>query len=162
MSEIPRGHQGAEGPKGNGVARPGAGDRGRKEATQALSVELQRLYYSLAAVLFGLLLYGFTCAPGVLWQDSATFQFRVWHTELRSDLGLALAHPLYILLAKVFAWIPIGGNFAFRVNRPNFDEARSELKGRSIEFEFQDHDIAHSIYFHDPDGHEVEITTYEV
>lgn len=53
-------------------------------------------------------------------------------------------------------------HFAFRVDRANFDTARSELKARSIEFAFQDHDIAHSIYFHDPDGHEVELTTYEV
>ena len=27
--------------------------------------------------------------------------------------------------------------------------------------QFQDHEISHSIYFRDPDGHELEITTYE-
>ena len=53
-------------------------------------------------------------------------------------------------------------HFAFRVDRPNFEAAQAELKARSIEFEFQDHEIAHSIYFHDPDGHEIEITTYEI
>ena len=31
-----------------------------------------------------------------------------------------------------------------------------------IEFEFQDHKISHSIYFYDPDRHELEITTYEL
>lgn len=53
-------------------------------------------------------------------------------------------------------------HFAFRVDRPNFERARSDLERRSIECEFQDHQIAHSIYFHDPDGHQVELTTYEV
>ena len=53
-------------------------------------------------------------------------------------------------------------HFAFRVDHANFVLAQSELKARSIAFKFQDHDIAHSIYFHDPDGHEVELTTYEV
>lgn len=68
-----------------------------------------------AAVLLGLLLYGLTSAPGVLWQDSATFQYRVHYFQLRSNLGLALAHPLYILLAKAFTLFPFG-NAAFRVN----------------------------------------------
>jgi len=36
------------------------------------------------------------------------------------------------------------------------------LKKRGIKFEFQDHEIAHSIYFRDPDGHQLEITTYQV
>jgi catechol-2,3-dioxygenase len=36
------------------------------------------------------------------------------------------------------------------------------LKKRAIPFEFQDHEISHSIYFRDPDGHRIEITTYEL
>jgi len=51
---------------------------------------------------------------------------------------------------------------AFRADRPNFDAARDELDARSIRYSFSDHGLAHSIYFHDPDGHLVEITTYEV
>ena len=39
---------------------------------------------------------------------------------------------------------------------------KRELEKRGIKFEFQDHEIAHSIYFRDPDGHQLEITTYEV
>lgn len=66
-------------------------------------------------ILLAMLLYAVACAPGVLWQDSATFQYRVHEGMLRSDLGLALAHPLYILLAKAFSALPIG-NTAFRVN----------------------------------------------
>jgi catechol 2,3-dioxygenase-like lactoylglutathione lyase family enzyme len=53
-------------------------------------------------------------------------------------------------------------HLAFRATRKNFLIAQEELKRRGIEFEFQDHEISHSIYFYDPDGHELEITTYEV
>ena len=51
---------------------------------------------------------------------------------------------------------------AFRVDRRNFERAQAELRARGIELEFQDHQIAHSIYLRDPDGHQLEITTYEV
>jgi len=53
-------------------------------------------------------------------------------------------------------------HLAFRANRENFLAAQSELRNRGIKFEFQDHEIAHSIYFCDPDGHPLEITTYEI
>jgi catechol 2,3-dioxygenase-like lactoylglutathione lyase family enzyme len=52
-------------------------------------------------------------------------------------------------------------HLAFRVNRNGFLSAQEELKRRGIKFEFQDHEISHSIYFRDPNGHELEITTYE-
>ena len=53
-------------------------------------------------------------------------------------------------------------HFAFRATRKDFLAAQEELKRRGIKFEFQDHEISHSIYFQDPDGHELEITTYEL
>ena len=53
-------------------------------------------------------------------------------------------------------------HLAFRANRKNFLAAQEELKRRGIKFHFQDHEICHSIYFRDPDGHELEITTYEL
>ena len=53
-------------------------------------------------------------------------------------------------------------HFAFRVDRENFAAAQTHLNDVGIPFEFQDHDISHSIYFDDPDGHQLEITTYEV
>ena len=53
-------------------------------------------------------------------------------------------------------------HLAFRASRENFLDAQRELKKRGIKFEFQDHEISHSIYFRDPDGHALEITTYEV
>lgn len=66
-------------------------------------------------MLGGLVLYWLTCAPGVLWQDSAMFQSRVWRGDVAGIEGLPLAHPLYILLAKLFAYLPTG-EFAYRVN----------------------------------------------
>ena len=53
-------------------------------------------------------------------------------------------------------------HLAFRANRENFLGAQRELEKRGIKFEFQDHEIAQSIYFRDPDGHQLEITTYDL
>ncbi|MBA3650677.1 MAG: VOC family protein [Chthoniobacterales bacterium] len=53
-------------------------------------------------------------------------------------------------------------HFALRADRANFLQAQRELNERGIDFEFEDHEIAHSIYFRDPDGFDLEITTYEV
>ncbi len=53
-------------------------------------------------------------------------------------------------------------HIAFRVSREQFDRARIELPGEGIEPRFSDHGACHSIYFPDPDGHEIELTTYEV
>ena len=53
-------------------------------------------------------------------------------------------------------------HLAFRADRKNFLGAQRELEKRGIKFEFQDHEISHSIYFRDPDGHQLEITTYEL
>ena len=53
-------------------------------------------------------------------------------------------------------------HLAFRADRENFGAAQRELQNRRIKFEFQDHEIAQSIYFCDPDGHQLEITTYEL
>jgi len=50
-------------------------------------------------------------------------------------------------------------HFAFRADRLR---AQDELKKRAIPFDFQNHEISHSISFRDPDGHQIEITTYEL
>jgi catechol-2,3-dioxygenase len=60
---------------------------------------------------------------------------------------------------------PTGPQFlhlAFRTNAAGFQTAQQELKRREISFDFRDHEISHSIYFQDPDGHALEITTYEL
>lgn len=53
-------------------------------------------------------------------------------------------------------------HFAFRTDRQNFEAARRELPAKGIPIVFQDHEISHSIYFSDPDGHRLEITTYDL
>ncbi|MBA2623181.1 MAG: VOC family protein [Chthoniobacterales bacterium] len=53
-------------------------------------------------------------------------------------------------------------HLAFRASREQFSAAQRVLEARGIPFAFQDHEIAHSIYFRDPDGHDLEITTWEI
>jgi catechol 2,3-dioxygenase len=53
-------------------------------------------------------------------------------------------------------------HFAFRTDRVNFDRARRELGQRGIPVQAEHHGISESLYFQDPDGHELEITTYEL
>lgn len=53
-------------------------------------------------------------------------------------------------------------HIAFRVDRDGFDAARSELVEEGVEARFSDHGISHSLYLRDPDGHQVELTTYDV
>ncbi len=53
-------------------------------------------------------------------------------------------------------------HLAFRVTGPNFEVAKTHLEDLGIAYEFQDHTVAHSIYFNDPDGIQIEITTYEL
>jgi catechol 2,3-dioxygenase-like lactoylglutathione lyase family enzyme len=53
-------------------------------------------------------------------------------------------------------------HIAFRVDRASFDAAREELGRRGVELRESDHGSAHSVYLTDPDGHRLELTTYEV
>jgi catechol 2,3-dioxygenase-like lactoylglutathione lyase family enzyme len=54
-------------------------------------------------------------------------------------------------------------HFAFRAKTyADFQLAQTELQARGVPFQFRSHEIAHSIYFSDPDGLMLEITTYDV
>jgi len=53
-------------------------------------------------------------------------------------------------------------HLAFRVDRINFQRAQVDLASRHVAFTSEDHGISHSIYFQDPDGYEIEITTYDL
>lgn len=60
---------------------------------------------------------------------------------------------------------PAGTGFrhlAFRTDRQAFDAARRDLERSGMEPGLEDHGICHSLYLRDPDGYQVEITTYEV
>jgi catechol-2,3-dioxygenase len=54
-------------------------------------------------------------------------------------------------------------HLAFRAaTYADFQSAQGELRAKGVSFQFQDHEISHSIYFFDPDGFLLEITTYDV
>jgi catechol 2,3-dioxygenase-like lactoylglutathione lyase family enzyme len=53
-------------------------------------------------------------------------------------------------------------HLAFRASRREYERAQEELKKREIAFRFEDHGIAHSIYFRDLNNLPLEITTYEM
>jgi len=44
--------------------------------------------------------YAATAQRGVSWQDSGMFQYRAVHGDYSGELGLALAHPMYILMLR--------------------------------------------------------------
>jgi catechol 2,3-dioxygenase-like lactoylglutathione lyase family enzyme len=54
-------------------------------------------------------------------------------------------------------------HLAFRAaTYADFQSAQTDLQAHGVVFQFSDHEIAHSIYFTDPDGFLLEITTYDV
>lgn len=83
--------------------------------------------------------------PGVVGiGDTSVAFFPTEDTKVKLPVGLPIHH------------------LAFRVDRASFNSAQETLRQKGIEFEFQDHKIVHSIYFYDPDGHLIELTTYEL
>jgi catechol 2,3-dioxygenase-like lactoylglutathione lyase family enzyme len=88
------------------------------------------------------------------------------HADEWGDTPIALmAHGSGLALFKAPSDSnPAAGlrHIAFRVDRENFDIAQDDLRARGIAFEFQDHAVSQSIYFEDPDGLRLELTTYEV
>ncbi len=71
----------------------------------------------LVVFLAGLILYIATCAPDVLMGDSGVYQLRVSAFPPFPPLTdtLVQVHPLYLMLAKPFTWLPLG-TLAYRVN----------------------------------------------
>ena len=54
----------------------------------------------------GFVLYALTAQQGVSWQDSGMLQFRIVTGDYIGNLGLALAHPLYIAIGRLFLLVP--------------------------------------------------------
>jgi len=53
-------------------------------------------------------------------------------------------------------------HLAFRVDRAGFLEGRDELAAEGIAVREVEHENCRSLYFKDPDGHLLELTTYEI
>ena len=70
--------------------------------------------YTIVFVLAAML-YVATAAPGVLWQDSGMYQYRILHNDIQGKLGLALAHPLYHIIGIGVKHIPFG-DLAYKIN----------------------------------------------
>ena len=51
---------------------------------------------------------------------------------------------------------------AFAMGKGDFERAQAHLTERGVDFRFEDHGNAHSVYLRDPDGHAIELTTYEL
>ncbi len=86
------------------AARPDRGEA-RPCASPTKGSQLAREYLITLAAASAL--YLISVAPGPLWQDSGMAQNRVLRYDLFGDLGLALSHPLYYVLAIVFQWLPL-------------------------------------------------------
>ena len=53
-------------------------------------------------------------------------------------------------------------HLAFGTDREGFAAAQAALREKGVPFRFADHEVSHSIYLRDPDGHQLEITTYDL
>lgn len=73
-----------------------------------------RKHYILVLILAAVVYY-LSVAPGVLWQDSGLAQLRVLRGDFTGQLGLALAHPLYYMVASAFQYLPFADS-AFKTN----------------------------------------------
>ncbi len=72
--------------------------------------------FEYAAVLIAAgIIYGISVAPGPLWQDNGMAQVRVLEHDYVGNLGLALAHPLFYLVAQAFQFLPFQES-AFKTN----------------------------------------------
>ncbi|MFB3892645.1 MAG: protein O-mannosyl-transferase family [Phycisphaerae bacterium] len=69
----------------------------------------------LVSFLVSAVIYGLTTQRGPAWQDSGVFQWRIHDFDLTGRMGLALAHPLLIVIGKAFSWFP-WGPIAWRMN----------------------------------------------
>lgn len=57
---------------------------------------------------------------------------------------------------------PLQGHIAFKLNRANFDQAQTHLRQLGITFDYVEYKTCHSIYFSDPDGYQIELSTWEL
>lgn len=78
------------------------------------TAKLLAWHYFLVFLLF-LFVYGLTCQRGVAWQDSGIFQWRIFTADPVGWLGLALSHPLLIVLGEAASAV-LPGELPWRMN----------------------------------------------
>jgi catechol 2,3-dioxygenase-like lactoylglutathione lyase family enzyme len=57
---------------------------------------------------------------------------------------------------------PLQGHIALKLSRENFEQAQAHLRQHGITFKYVEYKTIHSVYFLDPDGYEIELSTYEL
>lgn len=72
-----------------------------------------RLYLAVLAMF--LAVYALTVQRGPAWQDSGIYQWRILHFDVAGWNGLALSHPLLIVLGELLCYLPFGP-LAWRMN----------------------------------------------
>jgi len=72
------------------------------------------VYVCLLAVLTAF--YTATSQREVSWQDSGMFQHRILHRDYAGDLGLALAHPMYILMQQAVVRVTPTDHLLWAIN----------------------------------------------
>ena len=75
-------------------------------------------FWAWTALLFAVFIavYAVTAQRGVSWQDSGGFQYRILAGDYQGDSGIALAHPLYIFLARIFAAVFLKEDRFYAIN----------------------------------------------
>lgn len=97
-----------------------------------------------------------------------TLGFEQVYTELGAGMPIFLRlGSTYLTLFPEKAEKPAANGRAWHLalraaTYADFRSAQAELQQRGVPFQFSDHEIAHSIYFTDPDGFLLEITTYDL
>jgi catechol-2,3-dioxygenase len=73
--------------------------------------------------------------------------------------GLARWYETVFGMTRVHAdaWPDVEGG---HLDRPNFEQARLDLDALGIAYEVWDHGICDSLYLADPEGHQIELTSY--
>jgi hypothetical protein len=83
-----------------------------KVFSQLYSGRIQLDGHALAAFLFPFILYWLTLAPTIYNLDSAEFTTAV----VTNGLTRATGYPLYLMVGKVWSWIPFSADMGYRMN----------------------------------------------
>ncbi|QBD74904.1 VOC family protein [Ktedonosporobacter rubrisoli] len=64
--------------------------------------------------------------------------------------------------APAYPISPFNGHVAMRLNRANFEHAQEHLRSIGINFRFVRYSRCDSLYFNDPSGYQIELSTYDM